>query len=208
MFVSLHRLNEEGHQRFETLAADPVRRLPDHNQRIADCLIIKSARGPWSAPCGLFAAEHPHGVLAMKTGHCDELIQNAAFPPTLAISVSLSYRYHQFISRRHGDPPHPRLHSRISVGSKLDEATAQYPGAFLAGGVAGLVGIESGVVSGLLNPNDSALEAPMETTPWKGLSRSLLSCMQKAAQVPSFLRTGSIRSNQRSVRRSGISLKA
>src|SRR5215470_6845757 len=47
MFVSLHRLNEEGHQRFETLAADPVRRLPDHNQRIADCLIIKSARGPW-----------------------------------------------------------------------------------------------------------------------------------------------------------------
>jgi hypothetical protein len=44
----------------------------------------------------------------------------------------LSYRYHQFISRRHGDPPHPRLHSRISVGSKLDEATAQYPGACLA----------------------------------------------------------------------------
>jgi hypothetical protein len=42
------------------------------------------------------------------------------------------YRYHQFISRRHGDPPHPRLRSRISVGSKLDEATAQYPGAFLA----------------------------------------------------------------------------
>src|SRR5262250_2709585 len=80
MFVSLHRLNEEGHQRFETLAADPVRRLPDHNQRIADCLIIKSARGPWSAPCGLFAAQHPHGVLAMKTGHCDELIQNAGFP--------------------------------------------------------------------------------------------------------------------------------
>src|SRR5215469_1490122 len=132
MFVSLHRLNEEGHQRFETLAADPVRRLPDHNQRIADRLIIKSARGPWSAPCGLFAAQHPHGVLAMKTGHCDELIQNAGFPATLAIGVSLSYRYHQFISRRHGDPPHPRLHSRISVGSKLDEATAQYPGAFLA----------------------------------------------------------------------------
>src|SRR5262245_44030077 len=132
MFVSLHRLKEEGHQRFETLAADPVRRLPHHNQRIADCLIIKSARGPWSAPCGLFAAQHPHGVLAMKTGHCDELIQNAGFPATLAISVSLSYRYHQFISRRHGDPPPPRLHSRISVGSKLDEATAQYPGAFLA----------------------------------------------------------------------------
>ena len=88
MFVSLHRLNEEGHQRFETLAANPVRRLPDHNQRIADCLIIKSARGPWSAPCGLFAAQHPHGVLAMKTGHCDELIQNAGFPRTATTSSS------------------------------------------------------------------------------------------------------------------------
>jgi len=39
---------------------------------------------------------------------------------------------HQFISHRHGDSPHPRLRSRISVESKLDEATGQYPGAFLA----------------------------------------------------------------------------
>src|SRR6516162_273757 len=146
-----------GHQRFETLAADPVRRLPDHNQRIADCLIIKSARGPGSAPCGLFAAQRPHGVLAMKTGHCDELIQNAAFPPTLAISVSLSYRYHQFISRRHGDPPHPRLHSRISVGSKLDEATAQYPGAFLARQCAGGPAMSRHVIVG--NPVRDAMEA-------------------------------------------------
>ena len=30
--------------------------------------------------------------------------------------------------------------------------------AFVGGGVAGLVGIESGVVSGLDNPNDSALK--------------------------------------------------
>jgi|SRR5215469_11895727 len=132
MFVSLHRFNEEGNQRLETLAADPVRRLPDHNERVADCLIIKSTRGPWSAPCGLFTAQHPHGVLAMKTGHRHELIQDAGFLATLAISVSLTHRYHQFISRRHGDPPHPPLRSPISVGSKLDEATAQYPGAFLA----------------------------------------------------------------------------
>jgi len=34
MFVSLHRLNDEGHQTLETLATDPVRRVPDHNQRI------------------------------------------------------------------------------------------------------------------------------------------------------------------------------
>jgi hypothetical protein len=42
-----------------------------------------------------------------------------------------------------------------------------------AGAVAGLVGIESGVVSGLPNPNDSALERRVETTPWKALPRSL-----------------------------------
>jgi hypothetical protein len=41
------------------------------------------------------------------------------------------------------------------------------------GAVAGLVGIESGVVSGLPNPNDSALERRVETTPWKALPRSL-----------------------------------
>jgi hypothetical protein len=76
-------LNKDGYQTFETLAADPVRRLPDHNQRIADCVIIKSAHGPWSAPCGLFAAQHPHGVLAMKTGVRHEL---------LATSVSLTHR--------------------------------------------------------------------------------------------------------------------
>lgn len=35
--------------------------------RIADCLIIKSVRGSSTAPCGLFAARDPHGVLAMKT---------------------------------------------------------------------------------------------------------------------------------------------
>ena len=35
--------------------------------------------------------------------------------PAVRPPARLSYRYHQFISRRHGDPPHPRLHSRISV---------------------------------------------------------------------------------------------
>ena len=132
MFVSLHGLNEERQQGLEALAADPVRRLPDHNQRIADRIIIKSARGSLSAPRGLFVTQDPHGMLAVKTGHCHELIQDACFLTPLAFGLSLADRYHQFISRRHGEPPHPRLHSRISVGSKSDEATAQYPGAFLA----------------------------------------------------------------------------
>src|SRR5215472_5442353 len=122
MFVSLHGLNEERQQGLEAFAANPVRRLPDHNQRIADRIIIKSARGSLSAPGGLFATQHPHGMLAMKTGHCLELIQDARFLAPLAFRVSLSDRYHQFISRRHRDPPHPRLRFRISTGSKSDEA--------------------------------------------------------------------------------------
>ena len=76
------------------------------------------------------------------------------------------------------------------------------------GAVAGLVGIESGVVSGLENPNDSGVEAPVETTPWKALPRSLRSRIREMERAPSFLRTGSIRSNQRYAIKSGNSSKA
>ena len=44
----------------------------------------------------------PHGMLAMKTGHRHELIQDACFLAPLAFRVSLADRYHQFISRRRG----------------------------------------------------------------------------------------------------------
>ena len=76
------------------------------------------------------------------------------------------------------------------------------------GAVAGLVGIESGVVSGLENPNDSGVEAPVETTPWKALARRLRSRIREMERAPSFLRTGSIRSNQRYAIKSGNSSKA
>src|SRR5262249_56726510 len=76
------------------------------------------------------------------------------------------------------------------------------------GAVAGLVGIESGVVSGLENPHDSGVEAPVETTPWKALPRSLRSRIREMERAPSFLRTGSIRSNQRYAIKSGNSSKA
>ena len=65
MFVSLHGLNEERQQGLEAFAADPVRRFPDHNQRIADRVIIKSARWSLGVPRGLFTTQHPHCMLAI-----------------------------------------------------------------------------------------------------------------------------------------------
>jgi hypothetical protein len=94
MFVSFHGINEERHQRLQAFAADSIRRLPDHNQRLTDRIVIKSARWSRRAPLDLLAAEYPHGVLAVKAGHRCELIQDAAFLAPLAGGVSLAYRCH------------------------------------------------------------------------------------------------------------------
>jgi hypothetical protein len=93
MLVSLHRLNEAGYQWLEALAADPVRRLPDHNQRVADRVIIKSAGGSWSAPWASFGPQHPHGVLAMKTRYGNELVQDACLLAPLALGLAIAYRH-------------------------------------------------------------------------------------------------------------------
>src|SRR4051794_4070241 len=72
MSVPLHRLNENGRQRFQALAADPVRCLPEHDQRFADRLIVEAPLRPWRrAALRLSTAEHAHGVLAMEPGHRD-----------------------------------------------------------------------------------------------------------------------------------------
>src|SRR4051812_1639027 len=133
MPVALHRLHENGRQRFQALAADPVRRLPDHNQRLADSLVIKASLRPWRrAPCRLSTTEHAHGVLAMEPGHRDELVQDAPFLGPPALAVSLDDRRHEFIPRRHAHPPHRYLPDPIQAGSFSDEATAQHSGTFLA----------------------------------------------------------------------------
>jgi hypothetical protein len=61
----------------------------------------------------------------------------------------------------------------LAFADALGEAVIKSRQMGVKGAVAGLVGIESGVVSGLANPNDSALERRVETTPWKALPRSL-----------------------------------
>jgi hypothetical protein len=58
------------------------------------------------------------------------------------------------------------------------------------GGVAGLVGIEGGVVSGLSNPNDSGVATPVETTPCEAITRSLSRYILKLRRAPNFFTTG------------------
>jgi len=57
---------------------------------------------------------------------------------------------------------------------------------FKTGGVAGLVGIESGVVSGLSNPNDSGVATPVETKPWEAITRSLSRYIRQLGRAPTF----------------------
>src|SRR5712664_146517 len=64
---------------------------------------------------------------------------------------------------------------------------------FKTGGVAGLVGIESGVVSGLSNPNDSGVATPVETTPWEAITRSLSRYIRQLGRAPNFFTIGSTR---------------
>ena len=60
-------------------SVDPVRRLPDHDQRRADRLVVNPSF--WArarALATLAAAEQTHRMLTMKAGHRDELVENAA----------------------------------------------------------------------------------------------------------------------------------
>jgi hypothetical protein len=40
MAVALHRFDQQGRERLQPLATDPIRRLPEHDQRLADGLVI------------------------------------------------------------------------------------------------------------------------------------------------------------------------
>src|SRR5260370_36886014 len=65
--------------------------------------------------------------------------------------------------------------------------------AAVLGAVRELVGIESGVVSGLSNPNDSGVATPVETTPWEAITRRLPRYIRQLGRAPNFLTTGSPR---------------
>src|SRR5262249_52747715 len=77
-----------------------------------------------------------------------------------------------------------------------------------SGAVRQLVGIESGVVSGLSNPNDSGVGTPVETTPWEAITRSLLRYIRQLLPAPNFLTIGSTRLKWASASRCGALSRA
>src|SRR5882762_3152149 len=79
------------------------------------------------------------------------------------------------------------------IVTRLGPRSMAVPKEVAAGAVRELVGIESGVVSGLSNPNDSGVATPVETTPWEAITRSLPHYIRQLGRAPNFLTTGSTR---------------
>ena len=70
--MALHGLHQVGQSRLQPLATDPVSNFPDHDQRLADRLIIAAPalfyrRLPLSVVAGL--PQQPDAMLAMVAGH-------------------------------------------------------------------------------------------------------------------------------------------
>jgi|HubBroStandDraft_6_1064221.scaffolds.fasta_scaffold03541_5 hypothetical protein len=77
MAVPLHRLHEDGQKRLQSLAADPVGCLPDHDLHLAHRLIVNPAAEPLSTtPVHLPGPQQTHRMLAVKAGHRCELVRN------------------------------------------------------------------------------------------------------------------------------------
>ena len=78
MPVPLHRVHENGRQRFQALAADPVRCLPEHDQHLAERLTVAYLVSAGSLDGGFRAdsAEDPESTM-----------QNTWYPPATAGEV-------------------------------------------------------------------------------------------------------------------------
>ena len=100
--------------KFQTLAADPVRRLPKQNQRLANRLVVDPATRLWirPPPC-LGCSQQTLGVLAMNFCDCDQLIEDPALLLASGSRVAISDGRNKLVPRRHADLPHVR-HSPAS----------------------------------------------------------------------------------------------
>src|SRR6202046_4154412 len=125
-----HSLDKDRYQRPQPLDAYPIRRLPEHDQRLAYRVVIhpppETTAGSLTARP---AAKQTHRMLAMQARQRPKLVQNA--PPILSSGPGIPLRHHryQLVPCRHADPPHARPR-RTPAGSKLREATDRRWGAF------------------------------------------------------------------------------
>ena len=84
--MTLQGRQQDVHQRPKTLAADPIRRLPQHNQRLADRIIVDTPSALSQRIGGriCLAIQYPDRRLPMVSANCNEFGQN----PTLLIPVA------------------------------------------------------------------------------------------------------------------------
>jgi hypothetical protein len=134
MAVPFHRLDQDRHQRPQPLAADPVRRFPDHDQRLADASLYKRRVQAEARTAGRAARRGADASRACDANRSPPRIRPGSVPVPSGCSPGVTSRQcnHQLVSCRHADLPHLRPHRCIPVGSKLNEATGRHPGAFQA----------------------------------------------------------------------------
>ena len=124
--VSLHRLDQHRQQRPQPLAADPVGRLPDHDQRLAHRFVVDAALRPRPRRIGrshrrAAAASRACGGNPVTATNSSRIRVFSAAP---APRIPVRHRRHQLVTRRHAHPPHPAPRRRPPQGSISDEATA------------------------------------------------------------------------------------
>ncbi len=125
--VAFQRGQENRQQGLESLPADPVGRLPEHDERLAHRLVVDPTASSrrWSAPDSALV-EQADGVLAVIARHRDELIQDLTFLVNRGGSIPLGQRLNQLAARRRADLGHVALLA-APCGSARCEATGTHP---------------------------------------------------------------------------------
>jgi hypothetical protein len=108
--MPLHGSNQHGNNLLEPLAANPICRLTDHDQRLPHRLIVNAApRSPVSS-CRHFAGlpvQHANRVLPVKSGYLGELVKNALLFVQCAPLIAHRYRCRHVALACHAQLPPP-----------------------------------------------------------------------------------------------------
>ena len=120
MPMPLHGVHEVGQRCLEQFTADPVRGLPNHDDRFAYSLVVDAPSLRLLAVIVGSAAQQPETVLTVVAGYYSEFVQYPAFVPLGCLLVPIPDRCHKFLLRHLADASAHVAASRI-LGSILLE---------------------------------------------------------------------------------------
>src|SRR6266852_7808892 len=109
MSVSLHCFHQQRQQRFQPLAANAVRCLPEHDQRFLYCLLIDPASSTRLVLARWLSGQYSYLMLAVIASHLGELIQDHLLANPIGCLITLSDSCCQFPTCGQLDSPHFRL---------------------------------------------------------------------------------------------------